>query len=79
MWQYIIYIDNFFILIKLAIALKKLGFAILDICKVGFDMSKKQLMVKKVSTKQQNWGFKTITIDATSKMLCITWQNLNIL
>lgn len=54
LWQYIIYTNNFFISTKLAIALKELGFAIVDICKAGSGMPKEQLKIKKVSTKHQN-------------------------
>lgn len=71
-WQYIIYTNNFFISTKLAIALKELGFAIVDTCKARSGMPKEQLKIKKVSTKQQNWDFTTISIDTTSKMLCVT-------
>lgn len=76
-WQYVIYTDNFFTSTKLAIVLKDLGFAIVGTCKAGSGMPAQQLKIKKVSTKQQNWGFITVSTDETKQVLCVTWQDLN--
>ena len=77
--QYVAYTDNFFTTTKLANVLRsnEIALRLVGTCKNKSDMLREQLKLKKLSSKAKNWGLKTVTIDATKNVLCMTWQNNN--
>lgn len=70
-----VFIDNFFINIKLLTALKGFNISKYKKTKAGFGFCLKLLKIRELSTKKNNWGIK-IYITTTKNVFCFIWQDL---
>ena len=76
LWEYVVYLDNFFTREVLLKKLKKLGFGACGMLKRGSGVHEDLLIFKELSKKSTNWGTRLIiTID--NEILCLGWQDNN--
>ena len=71
------YIDNFFINVKLFKYFCQYGIDAYEIIKADSGFSIEMLFFWDILTKKKDWDFLQTTI-VDDKMLCVLWQDLNI-
>ena len=74
-YSHVVYMDNFFINVKLYTALKELEIGACETVKNGSGFTPELLTFQEVSTKKNNWGIKAyFTVE---EVLCLAWQDNN--
>ena len=74
--NYLLYVDNFFMNLKLATVLRRFGVAICGTCKQGSGFSEELLRLRACSTKSKDWGKQSL--DVVQNVACIAWQDNNV-
>ena len=75
LYNYVIYMNNFFINARLYMALKKLEIEVCETAKNESEFSVKLLTLQEILMKKNNWEKKAYS--TVKEVLCLTWQDNN--